>query len=76
MTQAFDGAALYTISFTAQRRAVASHVFASLPATVLVFLPAAAGTRIIASDFRAGADRPRLLHRGGGFTDDIAGFLR
>src|SRR5204863_807662 len=49
----------------------------SLPAARLVLLPAVAGTRIVAADFRARPDRPGLLgllHRGRGFADHIAAF--
>ena len=51
----------------------ASRVFALSPATVLVFLPAAAGARVVAADFRAGPNWFRLFHRSGGFADNVAG---
>src|SRR6516162_8211861 len=39
---------------------------------MLELLAASARARIVAADFRTGANRTRLLDRGGGFADDIA----
>src|SRR5689334_1530087 len=47
------------------------------PATLLVFLPAAARARVVATYLRAGADRFGLglsFRRRSGFADDVAGF--
>lgn len=56
---------------------VSEHTVSQLPifpAAVFEFLAAAAGTRIVAAYFGAGANGFGLLHRRRGFTDDVAAF--
>src|SRR5882724_11917503 len=43
-----------------------------LAAALLVLFPAPAGTRVIAPDFRPGANRAGLFHRFSGFADNVA----